>query len=185
MPDATPERAAEWRALADAATPGPWHAHFGTHGDPEVVLDPAWSKFTRVADVSTASGDYGRADARFIAAARDAVPALLDLVERLTGERDAALRELLAETYRPEGGEIVMRELGRVKAERDAARAAALREAAAEVHTEARWQMENRMRATYAHGTRSIDRLMVVERILLDRAAALAGPERTTGGRQA
>ena len=45
-----------------------------------------------------------------------------DEIVRLRAEADELRRLLLDETYRPEGVEIVMRELNRVKAERDALR---------------------------------------------------------------
>lgn len=60
----------------------------------------------------------------------------------------------------------------------DEARASALREAASECHTEARWQMEKMSRAVppdvRAQHEYARDRLLVVEQILTDRAARLA-----------
>lgn len=70
-------RLAEIQARADAATEGPWHPEFGMHGDPFVITDPSRPAFTRVAGISTAPDDYGRATAEFIAAARQDVPALV------------------------------------------------------------------------------------------------------------
>ncbi len=64
----------ELRQLAESDhTDGPWHAYFGTHGDPRVVTDPERPAFSLVAQVSEAPDDYGRADAELIAVA----PALL------------------------------------------------------------------------------------------------------------
>lgn len=72
IPRETLER---WRALADAATPGPWYAP----DDGDHVVD--------------GNGDYlmtdnnvlcpERADFKFTAAAREAVPALISEIERL------------------------------------------------------------------------------------------------------
>jgi hypothetical protein len=56
------------RALAEAATPGPWHDCFSVHGDPTVVTDPDRAAFTVVADISTRPLDYGRANTWHIAA---------------------------------------------------------------------------------------------------------------------
>jgi len=87
-----------WRELADAATAGPWEAPV----HPESVVD-VWTKVSlesvRAEDVRRfgratgdgVSADFGNRivpetrgpDATFIAAAREAVPALLDEVERL------------------------------------------------------------------------------------------------------
>lgn len=54
----------------------------------------------------------------------------------------------------------------------DAVRAETLREAADEVHREARWQQEIILRGQGQH-IQSVGRLLVVESILLNRAAAL------------
>ena len=84
----TPLEREKLRALCDAATPGPWkarHRAFGlTAEDDEcsglgLVVDgppEAWNR-----------GQYARgADARFIAAAREALPRLLDELERVEGK---------------------------------------------------------------------------------------------------
>jgi hypothetical protein len=134
----------EIKARRAAATPEPWDAsasgatmndlaayRFGPRSSPPVFL----------------ASQMRRADAEFIAHSPDDIDWLLGEVARLRcewsssltrekhwrtdvkairAERDAALaeaddlrRELLAETYRPEGGEVVMRELIAAKAERD------------------------------------------------------------------
>jgi hypothetical protein len=92
-------------------------------------------------------------------------------VEAAKAERDAEWRSRLAD-------------IGRIKNanERARIRADGLREAADEVHTEARWQEEQRARA---FGTERADlvgqhrytgeRLAIVEQILRDRAARLRG----------
>lgn len=71
------------RALADAATPGPWSVYQTMHAEPKVVDSTGNWPSGEVAPVSLSPENYGRANAAFIAAARGAVPALLDEVERL------------------------------------------------------------------------------------------------------
>jgi len=70
----TPADEARWRELANAATEGPWR---------EAKIDDRGR-----APIWTASGDFVSiyANAAFIAAAREAVPALLDEVARLRAE---------------------------------------------------------------------------------------------------
>lgn len=86
---------AEWRRLAEAATPGPWDVLLPAeyHCTPLVVR-----RGVQVRDggeVASTNENSGQAhDAPFLAAARKAVPALLDEVERLTRERDEARAEL-------------------------------------------------------------------------------------------
>lgn len=81
----TPERLAELRAIAAAATPGPW------------TTSSAWSVRSGRDELVAATSYYNHeADAEFIAAARTAIPALLAEIERLVSERGAlraALRE--------------------------------------------------------------------------------------------
>ena len=68
------ETLAQWQALADAATPGPWEAD-----DTSVGVGNWW-----VAHVEEHDGPVtAEADAAFIAASRDAVPQLLDEVAEL------------------------------------------------------------------------------------------------------
>lgn len=81
----SPEQRAEWKALADAATEGPWTAAEQSHGEWFSIQSPHLALCTA----------FEPADAAFIAAARTAVPALLEEVERLRealrqaeGERD-------------------------------------------------------------------------------------------------
>jgi len=56
----------------------------------------------------------------------------------------------------------------------DQARAQALREAADEIHREARWQKESQTRGMFANGETSVDRLLMLERIM--RLAATGTP---------
>lgn len=85
----TPARLAELRAVADAATKGPWVA---------VIADGACLGIDAEADpdgiVETDAGHYPPkpADAVFIAAARAAVPDLLDEIERMRAVVEAAER---------------------------------------------------------------------------------------------
>jgi hypothetical protein len=81
------------RALCDAATPGPWVG--GWEGQSFVVRATDGSEVTRQTFAVGFGEDWAsdafrddcdNADAAFIAAARDLVPALLDEVERLRGE---------------------------------------------------------------------------------------------------
>lgn len=87
----TPERRAEYRRLADAATPGPWEwSHLLNpngllSGDCEVIA---------ILPEHTCSLEMLEADAAFIAASRTAVPELLDEVERLEA-LNASLKTLV------------------------------------------------------------------------------------------
>lgn len=78
-----PDRVAELRALADAATPGPWTLYDRGVG---------WevSELPDVHDGTT----FNRPDAEFVAAARTAIPELLDDVEQLRAQRGDAFREI-------------------------------------------------------------------------------------------
>lgn len=84
------------RRLADAATPGPWRigeafdfpaswvAHLSNNG---------WDDRTTVTSEDTPGHiDQEERDAEFIAAARTAVPALLDALEQAESDRDWNLR---------------------------------------------------------------------------------------------
>lgn len=97
---------AEWRRLAEAATPGPWERRRNRHPNTNGT-SWGWVEGTGFTwDCSHVAG--AERDAAFISAARTAVPALLDEVERLR----VSARFL---------GD----EANRLKAERDEARAAA------------------------------------------------------------
>lgn len=103
MPDALTARLAELRALADAATTGPWRTYATDRQDDgiEVTERVYVMGGTRhsVAYVGRADVDDLHdpiaADARLIAASRTALPALLDAVEAVL-----ALHEPTSETYR-------------------------------------------------------------------------------------
>jgi len=80
----TPEALAELRRLLDAATPGPWMVD--DEGDDVAVIVDEGDEFSFIqiaADLH--QGDDGLTDARLIAAAVNALPALLDAA----AERDA------------------------------------------------------------------------------------------------
>lgn len=107
----TPEARAALKALADKATPGPWYAH---NPDDDMCMNVhAVSTSPIEPDVGTdyRSNDHGSivaltlyqaprivcheagrwdTDAEFIAAARTAVPSLLQMLEAAEQERDAA-----------------------------------------------------------------------------------------------
>lgn len=96
----TDAEAAEWGALADAATEGPWHVQ-----GPWAVYGP--TRYVSIPDTP--------ADAAFIALARTAVPRLLADRERLTGEA-SRVPVLLADKA------ALMGDVDRLTAERDGAR---------------------------------------------------------------
>lgn len=82
----TPEQRAAWRELANAATPGPWRIEcevFSSHVE-------IWAGKNRVGSTRYLHVPSSLPDALLITAARTAVPALLDEVDRLTRERDEA-----------------------------------------------------------------------------------------------
>jgi len=74
---------AHLRSLCDAATPGPWRVELDGTGH-YCLRAPHQS-------VRTVARVFCDIDAAFIAAARVAVPRLLDEVARLRAERDAAV----------------------------------------------------------------------------------------------
>jgi hypothetical protein len=78
----TDEQLAQWRALVDAATPGPWSEREDSEAPAWRVI---WSDDYSGLDVARVVPwmTHVEFNAAFIAAAREAVPALLDEVERL------------------------------------------------------------------------------------------------------
>lgn len=82
----TPSRLSELKELAAAATPGPWEPILNEGGEEYWLPHPFWT--------TTACGPCGEANARFIAAARTAVPELVAEVERLTGLLSEAIDEV-------------------------------------------------------------------------------------------
>lgn len=99
----TPEQRQEWRALADGATEGPWEA--ARDRDNWIVGD-LWNGLNgMVGGFAAGGGPQAEADAAFIAAAREAVPRLLDAldaaeaeVERLRrGEEDGIFTSVVHE----------------------------------------------------------------------------------------
>jgi hypothetical protein len=102
------ERLAEMQAREQSATPGPWQV--GTNDDDAVdshwVYDAGWFE---VADVRTphdeVSGDAVR-DARFIAHARQDVPALLAAVEAVLDQLDQAARAAATDVRADPDGEV-------------------------------------------------------------------------------
>lgn len=83
---------ARLKALCDAATRGPWHHRnkVGYVYGPECVTATCGDFHDK--ELVPFNGERWNADAAFIAAARDAVPALLDMIEHLTsGVREMTL----------------------------------------------------------------------------------------------
>ena len=80
------------RALAENATEGPWEVD--RMGDLVSAPEREKDRYGGHIFIGTATGDASSAteDAEFIAAARTAVPALLDMLERAEAERDKYTR---------------------------------------------------------------------------------------------
>lgn len=85
----TPEQMGEWKRLCEAATPGPWEAK--DYGSEAELVCGRGGLYAYWIDPM---GDFRAEDARFIAASRTALPALLAEVERLE-------RRLYGERGRP------------------------------------------------------------------------------------
>ena len=102
------------RLLADAATPGPWHYIPGDHDLASAGID-----ITAEGDSLTWDDHSGEVfthpDAEFIAAAREAVPALLDRIARLEAQSDIRGRAVVMYRERAREAE------ARIKAVQDAA----------------------------------------------------------------
>ena len=79
----TDEQLKKWRALADAATPRPWEYSPETYR----LAISRWVDFSCPITVN-------HNDGKFIAAAREAVPALIDEVERLREENEKLKTEV-------------------------------------------------------------------------------------------
>lgn len=92
------EQLAAWRAVTDAATEGPWEpaVWIETDGNEWRATGPGHDDRSHDHDSEPGCPDEQAAqcDATFIATARTAVPALLDEVERLRGERDVISAEV-------------------------------------------------------------------------------------------
>lgn len=89
----TAAQLAEWDRLGRAATPGPWH-HGETDGQEAITASDSYGLLAMEPTASSAAsgswsiygGDDAVADFAFIAAAREAVPALIAEIRRLRGE---------------------------------------------------------------------------------------------------
>lgn len=77
----SPEQLTAWKRLADEATSGPWDSYFETGLNPMVVTYTENEKGLRSLKDAVVHG-RSIADNNFIAAARTAVPALIEEVER-------------------------------------------------------------------------------------------------------
>lgn len=90
----TAEHLEQWRALADAATPGPWLPSHNVDAPSDGNWEPDNPEREGRGEGPTLTGLYrdvkawAEADAAFIAAAREAVPALLAEVQRLRVENE-------------------------------------------------------------------------------------------------
>ena len=87
----TDEQLKEWRALADAATPEPWLIDEAESciGDVFSLIEIGGIPFNDTISTVGSEGEryvFNLPDAKLIAAAREAVPALIDEVERLREE---------------------------------------------------------------------------------------------------
>ena len=83
----TPEQIQHLRDLADKATPGPWEYVDDYIGVRQVPTEAHRTGRTEYEVEGIIPGEHVReSDAVFIAAARADIPALLDLVDRLTGK---------------------------------------------------------------------------------------------------
>lgn len=88
----SPEQRAEWKRLAEDATPGPWEVQRDGHLDECGVSTGAHGHRGPFADRT--NGTFECPSCRFIAAAREAVPALLSALEQV----EARLARLDGET---------------------------------------------------------------------------------------
>jgi len=96
----TDEQLKEWRALADAATAGPWDYNASFDGWRTIVYfedtgeiddgDKIMRQAGRIARTYVDGDKLNPGNAAFIAAAREAVPALIDEVERLRARLENA-----------------------------------------------------------------------------------------------
>jgi hypothetical protein len=100
----TDEQLANLRRLADAATPGPWEFSWSWQKPRNKPEHEAWSQGPTHSGGGLAScAPQAEDDARFIVAARDAVPALLDDLAAMTqraerAEADARVLRTLVRT---------------------------------------------------------------------------------------
>jgi len=157
------------RRLCEEATPGPWDVDDQSHDDGTIWVNVEW-RGTAVCEACPVA-----ADAAFIAAARTALPALLDRVERA----DRQIDEVIARADRMTRDYLVSAQS--MEVERDEARAdhARLRARLAEVEGAARdlvaWHDDSFSRAN-VHG-------VYWQRELATRTAALRAVLSRTEGR--
>jgi hypothetical protein len=120
------DRIAEIRARVEAATPGPWLHHdavpFSQYGQHRVCGFDRKPSHVHGDYFATGPGvedaEQAERDERFIAAARQDVPALLAEVDRLEAERDAAQLALAeAQTYGDQLRQAMARLLAEVRTE--------------------------------------------------------------------
>ena len=92
MPDLTPETLAELRRLLAEATPRPWIAEVSGTTGPVVMDAQSVSAFDHVAKCPHYRGS---ADSELIATAVNALPGLLDALEKAEGHRDSLAATLI------------------------------------------------------------------------------------------
>jgi hypothetical protein len=134
---ATDPRLDEWGKLANAATPGPWRTDLNVTS--WSVLAPEWKRVCSgdIPDslwrgpLEERAASVYIADMRFIAAAREAIPALIAMVR----VRDAKIALLKKQSHTLETGWRIADD-GRIEAE---ARATAAEADAAAARTRVRW----------------------------------------------
>jgi hypothetical protein len=96
----TQEERAEIRALSERATPGEWSVEGPSRGFAGYIIHGAG--YVELASLLESSESDAEADAAFIAAARTALPRLLDALEAAERERDALNERLRHEVGPPE-----------------------------------------------------------------------------------
>ena len=105
MPDAITTETESVKALLEGVTPGPWEALDWEHENGGTDWNVWGPKRTNHTVASDLSGDFGsEADARFIAASRQLVPALLSERDALREAALDALAALVAAVSLLEGG---------------------------------------------------------------------------------
>ena len=80
------------RQRVEKATEGPWNTGFDYEKNDPIVLAPGYIEHTIDYTLTEGGLEHGKADAEFIAHAREDIPALLDEIDRL----NAAIRAVEA-----------------------------------------------------------------------------------------
>jgi hypothetical protein len=96
----TEERIKELRALAEVATPGPWHAVPNKHVVHAAQDGRVWAERAVVISKHHHSRTQEPADLAFIAAARAALPEALDEIEKLRGLLEETVASVVLDAAR-------------------------------------------------------------------------------------